>query len=144
MLQKELTDIIIGAFYTVYNTLGYGFLEKNYENALLIELRKQGLNVEQQKPLAVHYEGIVVGEYFADIVVNNSVIIELKAAEAVRKEHAAQLTNYLKATGIEVGLLFNFGPSAEFKRVIFTQNKICENPLNPSNPRSIASKVFPT
>ena len=122
MLQKELTDIIIGAFFTVYNTLGYGFLEKNYENALLIELRKHGLTVEQQKPLSVHYDGVVIGEYFADIVVNNAVIIELKAAEAIRKEHTAQVTNYLKATGIEVGLILNFGPAAEFKRVVFTQN----------------------
>jgi len=132
MLQRELTDCIIGAFYTVYNTLGYGFLEKNYENAMLIELRKLGLDVEQQRPLAVYYEGVVVGEYFADIIVNHSVIIELKAAEAIRKEHAAQLTNYLKATGVEVGLLFNFGPTAEFKRVIFTQNK---------NPRKSAESV---
>ena len=132
MLQKELTDIIIRAFYTVYNALGYGFLEKNYENALLIELRKHGLNVEQQKPLAVHYEGAVVGEYFADVVVNNTVIIELKAADSIRMEHTAQLTNYLKATGIEVGLLLNFGPKAEFKRIVFTQNK---------NPRKSAESV---
>lgn len=121
MLQKELTETIIGAFFKVYNSLGYGFLEKIYENALLIELRKQGLDVEQQKQLAVHYEGFLVGEYFADMIVNNSVIIELKAAEGIRKEHINQLINYLKATGIEVGMLINFGQTAEFKRVIFTQ-----------------------
>jgi GxxExxY protein len=120
MLQKELTDTIIGAFFKVYNTLGYGVLEKNYENALILELRKHDLDVDQQKPLAVRYEGTVVGEYFADIAVNDSV--ELKAAAAIRNEHVAQLTNYLKATGIEVGLFLNFGPSAEFKRVIFTRD----------------------
>ena len=132
MLQKDITEIIIGAFYTVYNTLGYGFLEKVYENSLVVELQKQGLAVDQQKPLAVHYEGTVVGEYFADLVINDSVIIELKAVQAIRSEHAAQLTNYLKATGIAVGLLLNFGPTAEFKRVIFTQNK---------NPRRSAASV---
>jgi len=121
MLQQELTDIIIGAFYNVYNSLGYGFLEKNYENAMLIELQKHAVVVEQQKPVKVFYECQVVGEYFADLMVNDSVIIELKATEGIRKEYVAQLTNYLKATGIEVGLLLNFGPAAEFRRIIFTQ-----------------------
>jgi GxxExxY protein len=91
------------------------------------------LKVEQQKPVKVSYEGNVVGDYFADIVVNDCIILELKAAEAICKEHVAQLTNYLKATGIEVGLLLNFGTSADFKRIIFTpnRNKIRENPSNP-------------
>jgi len=127
MLHEEITDLIIKAFYKVHNTLGFGFLEKIYENALLIELRNNGLSAEQQKPIKVLYEGNIVGDYFADIVANDAVILELKAAESIRKEHIAQLTNYLKATGVEVGLLLNFGASAEFKRIIFTPNRL-KNP----------------
>lgn len=122
MLHEELTNIIIGAFYKVYNTLGYGFLEKVYENSLKIELQRHGLRVEQQKHIKVHYEGLEVGDYFADLLVNDLVIIELKAAEAICVEHEAQLLNYLKATDIEVGLLLNFGKSAEFRRKIFTND----------------------
>ncbi len=114
--HKEITDLIIGAFYTVYNTLGYGFLEKVYENALAIALCKLGLDVVQQAPIHVYYEGHVVGEYFADLLVAGAVIVELKAGRALAAEHEAQLLNYLKATPYEVGLLFNFGAKPEMKR----------------------------
>lgn len=116
---SELTEIIIKAFFNVYNSLGYGFLEKVYENAMMIELKLLGLNCEKQKPISVYYKSTLVGEYFADIVVENKVILELKAAEVLNEEHEAQLLNYLKATEIEVGLLFNFGKKPQFKRQIF-------------------------
>ncbi len=119
-LYKELTSEIIKRFYTVYNFLGYGFLEKVYEKALKYELEKAGLNVERQKPINVFYENELVGEYFADLLVENKVIIELKAAEGICEEHENQLINYLKATDIEVGLLLNFGKRPEVKRKIFT------------------------
>ncbi len=118
--HSDLTDKIIKAFYTVYNKLGYGFLEKVYENALLIELRKMNLNVANQIPVKVYYDGVNVGVYFADLIVNNLVIIELKAAEGLAEEHEAQLTNYLKAAEIEVGLLINFGKTPQFKRKVFS------------------------
>jgi GxxExxY protein len=123
LLHHEITEKIIKAFYTVYNTLGYGFLEKVYENAMGIELRKLGLPVHQQAPIKVHDHGTLVGEYFADLLVNEFVIIELKAAEALAEEHEAQLLNSLKATEIEVGLLLNFGPKPQFKRKIFTNDQ---------------------
>ena len=121
-LYKELTSEIIKRFYTVYNVLGYGFLEKVYEKALKYELEKAGLHVERQKPINVFYENELVGEYFADLLVENNVIIELKAAEGICEEHENQLINYLKATDIEVGLLLNFGKKPEVKRKIFTNN----------------------
>jgi GxxExxY protein len=112
----ELTDAIIGAFYHVYNALGYGFLEKVYENALAHELRKRGLRVFQQAPIKVVYDGVVVGEYFADMLIDDLVMLEIKSAERIAPEHEAQLLHYLKSTRIEVGLLLNFGPKPEFKR----------------------------
>ena len=121
--HADLTEKIIGAFFTVYNRLGYGFSEKVYENALVLELRKLGLKVEQQKRIMVYYDGQVVGEYLADIVVNGVVIIELKVVRQLLKEHEAQLLNYLKATMIEVGLLLNFGPKAEFKRKVYDNDR---------------------
>lgn len=123
MLHGDLTDLIIKSFYKVYNILGYGFLEKVYENALKVELLKLGLKVEQQKNIKVYYESEQVGEYFADLLINDSVIIELKAAESICEEHEAQLLNYLKATNIEVGLLLNFGKEPQFKRKYFTNDK---------------------
>ncbi len=121
MLHEEITEQIIKAFYKVYNSLGYGFLEKVYENALALELIKSGLSVIQQKNINVFYEGNLVGEYYADLLVNGLVIVEPKAAEALRQEHSAQLTNYCKATGVEVGLLLNLGKLPEVKRVLFTK-----------------------
>jgi len=120
MLHEEITSKILKAFYTVYNTLGYGFWEKVYENALKIELRRRGLNVESQKNIKVHYTGYEVGDYYADLIVNDLIILELKAAESIYPEHEAQLVNYLKATDKEVGLLLNFGKEAKFVRKIFT------------------------
>lgn len=122
MLHKDLTETIIGAFYKVYNTLGYGFLEKVYENAMMIELDKQGLSCIQQKPINVYYESKEVGLYFADIAVEDKVILELKAAEAIHPAHKYQLINYLKATEIEVGLLLNFGKEPQFSRKIFSND----------------------
>ena len=118
---SDITGIIIKAFYNVYNQLGYGFLEKVYENSLLIELKKFKLECVAQKPIEVFYDELKVGFYIADIIVNNAVIIEVKAAEALCEEHEAQLTNYLRATNIEVGLLLNFGKKAELKRKVFSE-----------------------
>jgi len=119
MLHEEITDKIIHAFYRVFNALGYGFLEKVYENAMAIELRKNGLKVEVQKDIRVLYESQTVGEYFADLFVDDKIIVELKAAKTLSDEHEAQLINYLKATRTEVGLLFNFGQKPEFRRKLF-------------------------
>jgi GxxExxY protein len=123
ILHKEITDKIIKAFYSVYNVLGFGFLEKVYENALFLELTGMGLICEKQKPIEVYYNGNMVGEYFADMIVNGCVIVELKAGETLCRAHELQLINYLKATEMEVGLLLNFGKKAEFKRKIMTNSK---------------------
>lgn len=120
MQHKEITAEIINSFYKVYNTLGYGFLEKVYENALSIELKKKGLNCKRQKPITVFYEDEIVGEYFADLIINDEIIIELKACETLIEEHEIQVVNYLKATKIEVALLLNFGKTPEIKRKIYS------------------------
>lgn len=126
MLYQELTDKVICAFYNVYNNLGHGFLEKVYENALAIELEPSGLSVTQQNSVKVFYSGRQVGDYYTDIIVNNLIIVELKAAESLRSEHIAQLTNYLRATDKEVGLLLNFGKKPEFKRIVLAnETKTC-------------------
>ncbi len=118
--HSELTEEIISCFYKVYNQLGYGFLEKVYENAMMIELEKNDLNCETQKAIKVFYEEQEIGNYFADIVVEGVIIVELKAAETLAPEHEAQLLNYLKATKIEVGLLLNFGKKPQFKMKVFS------------------------
>ncbi len=123
LLHKELTDVIIRCFYNVYNSLGFGFLEKVYNNAMFIELSGIELNCEKQKPIKVFYKNNIVGDYFADLVVNNKVIVELKACESICEPHELQLINYLRATDIEVGLLLNFGKKPEFKRKIFTNDR---------------------
>jgi GxxExxY protein len=120
LVHGDVTDEIIKQYYHVYNTLGYGFLEKVYENALRVSLSKNGLEVKQQWPIQVCFEQEPVGDYFADLLIGNRVIVEVKVADAISPKHEAQLVNYLKATGIQVGLLLNFGPKAEFKRKIFT------------------------
>ncbi|MDQ7798850.1 MAG: GxxExxY protein [Candidatus Edwardsbacteria bacterium] len=116
---SELTDKILKAFYKVYNALGYGFLEKVYENAMMIELKSEGLEATFQSPIKVIYDNQTIGEYFADILVENKVIVEIKAGKCFALEHEAQLLNYLKATEIEVGLLLNFGIKPEIKRKAF-------------------------
>ena len=116
---NELTRRIIGCAYAVSNELGAGFLEKVYENALQHELGKAGLCVQQQQPIQVHYDGIVVGEYLADLVVESAVLVELKAVKAFDDVHFAQCINYLKATGMQICLLLNFGqPKIEIKRFV--------------------------
>jgi GxxExxY protein len=122
-LYQDKTEKIIQAYYKVYNTLGYGFLEKVYHNAMLIELRRIGFECKSQYPIRVFYEDYPIGDYFADIIVDDCVIIENKAAEALVEENEFQLINYLKATNIEVGLLLNFGKKPEFKRKIFTNDR---------------------
>lgn len=121
--HSELTEKIIGAYYRVYNTLGYGFSEKVYENALVLELNKLDLKVEQQKLIQVFYDRRIVGEYSADILVDSAVILELKAVKHLLEEHEAQLLNYLKATPFEVGLLLNFGPKAQYVRKIYDNSR---------------------
>lgn len=123
MLHKELTEEIIFAFYKVYNTLGYGFLERVFKNSLYIELIDLGLKCEVEKPIEVYYNNRNVGVFFADIVVEDKVILELKAIDKLVKENEYQLLNYLKASEYEVGLLLNFGKEPEIKRMIFTNDR---------------------
>lgn len=122
-LYKDLTQKIIGCAYDVYHKLGGGFLEKIYENALVIELKKNDLKVLQQYPISVYYNNQVIGDYFADLLVEDKVIVELKAISELSKVHETQLVNYLKATGMEVGLLINFGEDIQFKRKVMQKNK---------------------
>lgn len=118
--EKELSDKIIDCAFTVHKILGYGFLEKVYENSLKIELELNGLDVEQQAPIDVYYRQKIAGEYRSDLFVNKKVILELKAEKVYNKGHEAQLLNYLKATKIKVGYLLNFGrQKLEFKRLVF-------------------------
>ena len=121
--HSELTGKILGAFFQVHKELGYGFSERVYENALAMSLIEMGLKVDQQVHLYVFYHGRVVGEYIADMVINDTVLLELKATQKIIEDHAAQLLNYLKATNIEVGLVLNFGPTAEFRRKIYDNER---------------------
>lgn len=118
--HSELTEKIIRAFFNVYNTLGYGFLEKVYENAMAVELKAMGLDIKMQHPITVFSEGVQVGSYYADLLVEDQVILELKAAEDSYEEHKFQLVNYLKATNKENGLLLDFGFRPRIKRKIHT------------------------
>ena len=125
--HSQLTQNIIKAYYNVYNTLGFGFLEKVYENAMVLELKEMGFEVEKQKQIDVFYHNEPIGTYYADLLVNDKVILELKAAQYLLENHEIQLINYLKATKIEVGLLLNFGKKPEFKRKIYSneiKNKV--------------------
>lgn len=122
MIHQELSSEVIKCFYRVYNKLGYGFLEKVYENAFYHELLNQGISCKKQVPVTVMYDGIAVGDYYADIIVEDKIILELKAAESLREEHELQLINYLKATRIEIGLLLNFGKEPQIRRKIFTND----------------------
>lgn len=122
LLHEDLTSLILKTFYEVYNELGYGFLEKVYQNALLIELRKNGLEATPNKKIKVYYKGENVGDNYADIIVNDTIILELKAANYIVEEFENQLLNYLKGTDCEIGLLLNFGKKPEFRRKIY-ENK---------------------
>lgn len=116
---NQISHKIIGCAYTVSNTLGNGYLEKVYENALAFEIREAGLRLVQQQPIPVRYKGISVGEYYADLIVEGSVIVELKAVEAIADVHLAQTLNYLTATGLKLALILNFGkPEVEVRRVV--------------------------
>ncbi len=123
LIHGEITGKILEAFFNVYHELGYGFLEKVYENAMLIELDELGLICKAQHPITVFYNDENVGEYFADILVENKVIIEMKAVEGISERHEAQLINYLRATEMEVGLLLNFGKKPEYKRKVFSNHR---------------------
>ncbi len=124
-----ITEKIIGAFYVVYNALGCGFLEKVYENALCIELKNRGICFTQQHPIKVYYLNQEVGIYCADLFVEETIIVELKAAENLCAAHEAQLLNYLRATEIECGLLLNFGKTPQIKRKLWNKEKGPENPV---------------
>ncbi|MBC8377631.1 MAG: GxxExxY protein [Planctomycetes bacterium] len=121
-LHKELTDRIIGCSFKVHNELGTGFLEKVYRNALAVELKEAAVPFEQEYPLSVSYRGHIVDEYVPDLIVDQKVIVELKAVSMLSKPHEVQLVNYLKVTGLQVGLLINFGKSVEVKRKIRSKN----------------------
>jgi GxxExxY protein len=119
--HADLTEKIIGCAYKVYNQLGAGFIEKIYENALMIELKNAALNAQQQYPVKVYYQDILIGDYVADLVVEEKVIVELKAVSQLTKAHEVQLVNYLKATELEVGLLINFGDQITIKRKVLSK-----------------------
>ena len=121
--EADLTNRILCCFYNVYGQLGYGFLEKVYENALILELGEKSIKAVSQSPIPVLYKGKTIGEYFADILVEDKVIIEIKAGKTLMPEHEAQILNYLKATDIEVGLLLNFGPKPEVRRKAFENSR---------------------
>jgi GxxExxY protein len=128
--HAELTDKIIGVFYDVYNELGHGFLESTYEEALAMALEESALKVARQVPVPVWFRGRRVGQYFADMLVENAVLLELKTARNLESAHEAQLLHYLRATEVEVGLLLNFGLRPQFRRLLFDneRKKIRENP----------------
>ena len=123
LLHQSITNTILKVYYEVYNELGHGFLKKVYQNAMYFELKARGLKVESQKEIKVYFKQQLVGEYYSDLIVENKVIIELKATEVLMNAHVAQTINYLKATPIEIGILLNFGSEPEFKRLIYTNNK---------------------
>lgn len=123
LLHKELTDKILQAFYDVYNELGYGFLERVYQNSLYLELISRGFKVSAQKQIKVYYKGVEVGEYYADMLVNDLVILELKAADYIVQDFEWQLINYLRGTEIEVGLVLNFGIKPDFRRKVFENER---------------------
>lgn len=122
-LHSEITAEILNAFYDVYNELGYGFLERVYKNAMYKELRQRGFDCSTERSIPVYYKGELVGDYFADLIIENKIIIELKAVKHILPEHEAQLTNYLRATDAEVGLLLNFGPTTQKRRIVFTNDR---------------------
>jgi len=135
--HSDLTGKIISVFYSVYNELGHGFLESVYEEAMTIALREAGIKVQRQLPLPVWFRGQKVGDFKADMLVEEAVLLELKCVRVFEPVHEAQLLHYLKSTEIEVGLLLNFGPSAQFRRLVFAN----ERKTIRVNPRKSAAKV---
>ena len=121
--HAALTELIIGVFYNVYNELGFGFLESVYRKCLHIALVEQGLKVETEVPVPVFFRGVNVGDFRADLVVNDCILLELKTAESIVAAHEAQLLNYLRATPLEVGLVLNFGPKAQVRRLLFDNDR---------------------
>ena len=122
--HTELTEKLINVYYSLYNELGYGFLESVYQKAFALMLTERGLSYQQQSPIRVSFHGVDMGEFLADLLVESAVLIELKAVRALEQAHERQLLNYLRATDIEVGLLFNFGPRPQFRRLAFdNENK---------------------
>lgn len=120
ILYKDLSYKIVGLAMQVYNKLGYGFLEKVYENALMVILLRGGIQAKQQAPITVYFEGEVVGDYYADILVEDKIILELKAVEKISDAHIAQTLNYLKATGLQLAIILNFGKEKfEYKRIVY-------------------------
>ena len=120
IVYKELSYRIMKALMEVHNTLGAGFLEKVYENAIIVKLRKAGLKAIQQEPIKVHFEGEIVGDYFADILIEDKIILEIKCIEKITNVHRAQVINYLKATGLRLGIIVNFAkPKLEYQRIVF-------------------------
>lgn len=122
-LLSEKTGEILQAFFHVYNELGYGFLERVYKNALYKELKRRGFDCSTERSIPVYYEGELVGDFFADIIVDSNIILELKAVKQLMPEHEVQLMNYLRATDAEVGLLLNFGPEPQKRRIVFTNDR---------------------
>jgi GxxExxY protein len=139
LIDAELTEKVIGAFHTVYNELGYGFVESVYENAFAHILRIDGVQIELQAPLVVRYRDVVVGEFRADAVIERRLLVELKAVSQLSAAHEAQLVNYPKATGLRVGLLLNFGPRAQFRRRVLDPSK--RSAMIRANLRTSAFKI---
>jgi GxxExxY protein len=123
------TNRILGAYFGVYRALGWGYLESVYRKAMVVGLRRLGASVREEVPLVVRYLGEVVGEFRADLIVDDAVIVEVKVAERLTTAHRAQVTNYLKATKLEIGMLLNFGPDAAFQRVILSNERKEPQPL---------------
>ncbi len=136
MIDEQLTGQIIKIFYKVYNTLGHGFIESVYHNSMIVEFVRGGITIETEKPIAVYYDDRVVGAFSADLIIEGKVILELKSKETLHPAHEAQLTNYLRATDIELGFLFNFGKQAEFKRKYFSNEK------KRRRPKSVADGIL--
>ncbi|MEM7571356.1 MAG: GxxExxY protein [Bacteroidota bacterium] len=122
-LHAELSDKVIGAFYKVYNSLGYGFVESVYQNALALELQTLGLEVKKESSIEVFYRGEVIGSFRADLIINDLILLELKSSSSIIDAHILQLNNYLSATNIELGFVFNFGEKPKFKRRVFDNSR---------------------
>ena len=119
LIHKELVYEVVGCAMKVHRELGYGFLEKVYENSMMVLLNKKSIKAKQQFPVPVHFENVIVGEYFADFMIEDKILVELKTVEKITNVHFAQVLNYLKATGIKLGLLINFGPrKLEYERIV--------------------------